>query len=179
MDSCCVSGDQGKDGVSRSNSTGSVPRLVAMLLWLLSDRRILGLRVDELPPSESCWPDTPPCMDQDPAAAPDPVRAPAGGAEGVSGPQRLGSGSGSPYLGQGQGQGHPTWAYCCLRGPDRRRTQHRAGPRLHRTQSHDHRQTRAFVHFRTHRSIKSAQKPENDPTLAHVLGVGLNVMNTL
>lgn len=67
--------------VARSNRTDGIPRLVAMLLWLLSDRRILGLCIDEFPPSESCWPDTAPCMGQNSVAGPDPARVPAGEAE--------------------------------------------------------------------------------------------------
>lgn len=42
-----------------------IPRLVAMLLWLLIDRRILDPCADEYSPSESYWPGTAPYMDQD------------------------------------------------------------------------------------------------------------------
>lgn len=52
-----------------------------MLLWLLIDRRILGLSVDEFPPIESYWPGTAPYMDQDSAAGSDPVHVPAEEAE--------------------------------------------------------------------------------------------------
>lgn len=55
---------------------------------------------------------------------------------------------------------HATWAYCCLRGPDRRRTQHSAGPRLHKDTVT---WPSANTPFLNHKSMKSLQKAENDP----------------
>lgn len=147
--------------VARSKSTGSVPRLVAMLLWLLSDRRILGLCVDEFPPIESCWTDAAPCMDQNSAAGPDPARVPAGEAE-----QGWVGQSSVAVVSAGV---HTTWAYCCLRGPDRRRTQHSAEPRLHKDSHMTFSNSEAPVHEVTAESWKWANSGWHSESLGGLL----------
>lgn len=67
-----------------ASGDGDVPRLVAVLPWLLGDRRTRGPGVAEFLPSESCRSGTAPYTDLGPAAGPSPGRVPAGAA----GPER-------------------------------------------------------------------------------------------
>lgn len=151
-----------------NNSTGIVPRLVAMLLWLLSDRKILGLCFDEFPPSESCWPDTAPCMDQDSAAGPDPVRVPAAEAErGWVGRSSVAVASQAFTL-----PGHTAvWE---VQTDEGRSTLQDLG--YTRTQSHDHQQTHLFW---TTSPWHHSRNLKMTPTLGHILRVGVDVIKML
>lgn len=60
--------DEDGGGGGGSDINNDLPTQAAVLLWLLSDRRIQGPGGGEFLPSESCQPDAVPYKDQYPAA---------------------------------------------------------------------------------------------------------------